>query len=141
MAAKNSSNQQTEITVSELNSEMEQQEIVTIFEKFGKIVNINIQKNNENKSCIAIIQYENDTNANNAVSKMDGQTINGNTIKVKKTASQNNGADDSIFYKVKRASNDDDDAEDDDEFDDDGDSDDDSDSDDDDDSDSDDDDD
>lgn len=38
MAAKNSSNQQTEITVSELNSEMEQQEIVTILKNLVKLI-------------------------------------------------------------------------------------------------------
>lgn len=122
-----------EIIITNLNPGIGQKEVMTLFEPFGKINNCDLQKNNENSSCFAVIQYENDSNANEAISKMDGQKINGNIISVKKTSNKSSETNESSLDNTEDTNNDADDVDDDDEFDDDGDSDSDSDDDDDDD--------
>lgn len=115
--SQNSVNQAAKIIIHNLNPQIQQDEIMTLFEPFGKIISCSIKKNDENSTNYAIIQYENESIANNAVSKMDGQTIKGYTISIKTNVNKNEDS----FHDT---NNDTDDVDDDDEFDDDGDSDD-----------------
>ncbi|KAK8838169.1 hypothetical protein M9Y10_035585 [Tritrichomonas musculus] len=78
-------NEENAIFISNLDQSVEQKELMEIFKPFGDIVLCHIDENKKKEQTnIAFIEFSHEKEAENAISKMNGDKIKGNQIKVQK---------------------------------------------------------